>query len=312
MGFVPRGMSVAPTTGMEVRFWGVRGSVATSGAGFVRHGGNTTCVEVRAAGWRLLFDAGTGIRALGEAMLKEDLRIPTAIFFTHLHWDHLQGFPFFGPAWDPRFKLHLFGPGEGGGERLEAALRAQMMPPGFPVTLEAMRATMYFGDAPPDRKLEPAPGLVIRSAALDHPNGCNGYRVEADGASFAFCTDVEVEPGTLPKSVVEFARGADLLAFDAQYTPEEYCGAHGPCRKGWGHSTMIDAARVADAAGVRRLLLTHHDPSHDDATVDAKVESARTVFAATDSAYEGLRVSLRGRRPWASLEESTTSEVSVH
>lgn len=301
---------------MEVRFWGTRGSVATSGAQFVRHGGNTTCVEVRAGGWRLVFDAGTGIRALGEAMLRDDaLRLPTAIFFTHLHWDHLQGFPFFGPAWDPRWKLFLFGPGEGGGARLETSLRQQMLPPQFPVTLESMRASMEFRDAPPNRKLELGEHVLVKSAALDHPNGCNGYRVEADDASFVFCTDVEVAPDApLPANVVAFARGADLLAFDAQYTPEEYHGQSGPCRRGWGHTTMIEAARVAEAAAVKRLLLTHHDPSHDDDAIQAKVDAARVIFPGTDAAHEGQRLRLRGARPWIRLsdEPSTTSEVSIH
>src|SRR3954462_6591017 len=147
------------------------------------------------------------------------------------------------PAFAKGAELELFGPGAGGGAKLRAALSAQMQPPTFPVTLAAMGAAMTFHDA----KVGDEIGVneaVVKTIGLDHPNGCIGYRVEGDGASVVFCTDVEMG-ATIREDLVEFARGADLLIFDAQYTPSEYEGKVGPPKKGWGHSTMIDAAKLA-------------------------------------------------------------------
>ncbi|HVO31997.1 MAG TPA: MBL fold metallo-hydrolase, partial [bacterium] len=263
------------------------GSVATSGPEFARFGGNTTCVEVLVGGQRIVFDAGTGIRGLGQRMMKSARPGRTAIFWSHLHWDHIQGFPFFAPAFARGTELELYGPGEGGGARLKSALSAQMQPPSFPVTLEAMGAAMEFHDA---RVGEP---VVLREAvvtpiSLDHPNGCLGYRVDGEGASVVFCTDVELG-GRIREDLVEFARGADLLIFDAQFTPSEYEGKVGPSRKGWGHSTMIEAARLAAAAEVKNLALTHHDPAHGDRIVERMESAARFTFNNTAAAREGER-----------------------
>lgn len=272
---------------MQVRFWGVRGSVACGGPEFARFGGNTTCVEVTVGGQRIVFDAGTGIRGLGAALLKQPrLGGRTAIFWSHLHWDHVQGFPFFAPAFVRGHALSLHGPGKNGGARLKVALARQMQPPAFPVTLDAMGAWMEFHDAPSGR-VQPLHEAVVHALAVDHPNGCNAYRVEGDGASVVFATDVEQGPGELDDNLVAFARGADLLILDGQYTPSEYEGRIGPSRKGWGHTTMIDAARVARAAGVKNLALTHHDPSHDDRIVARMESAARFVFENTAAAREG-------------------------
>lgn len=270
---------------MRVTFWGVRGSIATSGPAFARFGGNTTCVEIVVGGQRIILDAGTGIRALGDRMVREARPGRTAIFWSHLHWDHIQGFPFFAPAFRKGTELALYGPGIGGGARLREALSAQMQPPTFPVTLDAMGAGMEFHDAPAGESFA-LHEAVVKTIALDHPNGCNGFRVEGDGASVVFCTDVEVG-GRVREDLVEFAHGADLLIFDAQYTPSEYEGTIGPSKKGWGHSTMIDAARLARAAHVKNLALTHHDPAHSDAVVERMESAARFTFDNTAAAREG-------------------------
>ena len=279
---------------MVVKFWGVRGSVATSGPEFARFGGNTTCVEVVVGGQRIILDAGTGIRALGEQMRRQPrCGGRTAIFWSHLHWDHIQGLPFFTPAFMKGVELSLHGPGEGGGAALRAALDKQMKPPQFPVTLDVLGAALEFHDAPSGAVI-PVNEALVEAIGLDHPNGCIGYRVEGDGASVVFFTDVEVKPGTLPEHMVELARGADLLIMDGQYTPSEYDGTIGPPKRGWGHSTMMDAARLARAAGVKNLALTHHDPAHTDPIVERMEMAARFVFDNTAAAREGDRFEFRG------------------
>ncbi len=279
---------------MRVKFWGVRGSVATSGPETARFGGNTTCVEVTVGGQRIILDAGTGVRGLGERMRRMPrLGGRTALFFSHLHWDHVQGFPFFTPAFVKGHELSLFGPGAGGGEALRRVLDKQMQPPSFPVTLEAMGSVLSFQDATPNG-FSVVNEAIVRALPVKHPNGCMAYRVEGDGASVVFCTDVEQGPGALDESIVEFAKGADLLIFDGQYTPGEYDGTIGPPKKGWGHSTMVDAARVAKAAGVKNLALTHHDPSHPDKVVERMELAARFVFDNTAAAREGDEFEFRG------------------
>jgi phosphoribosyl 1,2-cyclic phosphodiesterase len=285
-------------TVMEIRFWGVRGSVAGCGAAVARIGGNTSCVEVTHQGHRLIFDAGTGIRGLGEAMLREAGPHRAALFFSHLHWDHVQGFPFFTPAYLPSTALELYGPGTDGAEALKAGLAQQMTPPHFPVTLSAMRAEISFRSAPSAVPLRVGP-FTVTPFDLPHPQGSTGYRVETSTGVFVYATDVELAAAELTPEIRRGMQGADVLCLDAQYTPEEYCGGHGPAKKGWGHSTMIEAARVARAVNAKRLFLFHHDPSHGDEAVEGMAESARKVFSACEPAREGKKVVLEAADlPW--------------
>lgn len=273
---------------MQVRFWGVRGSVAASGAEVARVGGNTSCVEVTHQGQRLILDAGTGIRALGDELLRAGGPVEAALLFSHLHWDHVQGFPFFAPAYRPDTRLLLYGPGPGGDVALREALSRQMSPPGFPVTLEAMRAQLRFLPALPGESIQLG-GFVVRPFALPHPQGCMGYRIEAEGRSFVFMTDVELSLEAMTPEIRAAIVGADALCLDAQYTPAEYQGIAGVPKKGWGHSTMIDAAQVAAAAGVGRLFLFHHDPAHNDDLVEEMAQKARAHFPSAEPAREGVR-----------------------
>jgi phosphoribosyl 1,2-cyclic phosphodiesterase len=275
---------------MDIRFWGVRGSVATSGLQVARVGGNTACVEVVSHGERLILDAGTGLRGLGEALLRAGGPVRATVLWSHLHWDHVQGFPFFAPAFAPSTALTLYGPGEGGDRALEAVLAGQMQPPTFPVTLAAMRGARAFRSARPGEAFEVGPFRVL-PLALEHPQGCLGFRVEADGGVFVYATDVELTADALPREAAAGFEGADVLVLDAQYTPDEYAGrAGGPPRRGWGHSTHVEAARVARLCGVRRLMLFHHDPARTDDAVDALAEEARALFPATEPAREGACV----------------------
>ncbi len=276
---------------MDIRFWGVRGSIASSGAHVARMGGNTSCLEVTSQGHRLILDAGTGIRGLGESLLKTPPANAT-LLFSHLHWDHVQGFPFFTPAYLASSDLTLYGPGPDGAQQLRSVLAQQMEAPNFPVPLSTMRSKMAFRSAVPGRVIEIGP-FRVTPVDLPHPQGCVGYVIEADGQRFAYCTDVELTSASLSPELGRALEGVDALVLDAQYTPDEYAGVQGPPKKGWGHSTMIDAAQVAKSVDAKRLFLFHHDPSRTDEQVEAMAEAAKRVFALTEPAREGLRFSAR-------------------
>jgi phosphoribosyl 1,2-cyclic phosphodiesterase len=281
------------STGFMARFWGVRGSIAAPGPGFAGVGGNTSCVEVRAGDETIILDAGTVVVPLGQAWGQG---VHATFLFTHLHWDHIQGFPFFEPAYDPASALTLYGPGACGAE-LRASLARLMRPPNFPVTLAVLEARLDFRSIRPGDEIQVGPACV-RTAALNHPQGCLGYRIEVDGVSLVHATDTEqFAPDVLDPGLVEFAEGADVLIHDAQYTDEEYDGRCGPARWGWGHSTVTAACRLARAAGVKQLVLFHHDPSHDDAVVDRLVEEARSLFGNVVTAREGMTLPLAPAAP---------------
>jgi phosphoribosyl 1,2-cyclic phosphodiesterase len=283
---------------MKITLWGVRGSIATSGPEFARVGGDTTCVEVQAGGSRLIVDAGTGVRVLGAELLREarvlGRPVEATFLFTHLHWDHIQGFPFFAPAFVPGTVLGLYGPTDADGSTLEQVLGRQMQPPSFPVPLGAMAAHKIFGSVAPGDELRVGP-FRVRARALRHPQGSLGYRIEALGHSLCIATDTEhPEDGSVDESLLDLGRDVDLLIHDAQYTEAEYEGrsATGPCRKGWGHSTHLAAAEAARAARARRLLLFHHDPTHDDDMIDAIECDAQRRFTACRAARQRACVEL--------------------
>ncbi|HVH98855.1 MAG TPA: MBL fold metallo-hydrolase [Enhygromyxa sp.] len=277
---------------MRVSFYGVRGSIATAGEPTRRYGGNTSCVAVEVAGQHLIFDAGTGIRTLGHDLARASGAAHTHahLFLSHLHWDHIQGFPFFGPAYVPGNRVDIWHVrADQAAPTARAVLAEQMQPPTFPVGLDMMRAELCFHELAPHDVVRIGPEDVrVRSASVDHPNGCVAWRVEHDGAAIVYATDLEHEPDSLPSELVELAHEADLLIYDAMYTPEEYAGLAGPSRRGWGHSTFEAGAAVAEAAGVRHLCLFHHDPAHDDGFMDALGARARRRFPATSVAMEGM------------------------
>lgn len=279
---------------MRVNFYGVRGSIATAGEPTRRYGGNTPCVAVEVAGQQLIFDAGTGIRALGLDLARASGvgRTHVNLFFSHLHWDHIQGFPFFSPAYVPGNRVDIWHVrADEHAPTARAVLSEQMQAPTFPVGLDMMRGELCFHELEPHEVVRVG-AARLRSAAVDHPNGCVAWRVEHEGAAIVYATDLEHEPDAVPDSLVELARGADLLIYDAMYTPEEYAGLAGPSRRGWGHSTFESGAAVAEAAGVRQLCLFHHDPAHDDGFMDALGARARRRFANTSVAVEGMMLEI--------------------
>jgi phosphoribosyl 1,2-cyclic phosphodiesterase len=277
---------------MKVRFWGVRGSCATSGSRHQQVGGNTSCVEVRCgapgAEQVVILDAGTGLRDLG-AELSRSGRVDAALLVSHFHWDHIQGFPFFVPAYVPGNRLAVYGGADGGS--LRAAFEAQMRAPHFPVDLSAMRAELAFHEVEAGGRFRVG-AVDVRTAAARHPNPCLAYRLDFEGASVVYATDHEHAPsGDAPDAeLVALARSADVLIYDAQYTPAEYAAG----KRGWGHSTAEEGARLAAAAGVAQLVLFHHDPARDDWQVACIEAETRGRFGATVAAREGLTLTLDG------------------
>ncbi len=280
---------------MRITFWGVRGSIPTPGPDTVEIGGNTSCVEVRAGKALMVFDGGTGLRLLGRKLVGE-MPLEAHIFFSHVHWDHIQGFPFFAPAFVPGNTIHLYG-GNNVSRTLEETLAGQMDHPSFPVHLSEMGATMRFYDLREGQTIELDAGggtkAKVTSGRGNHPNGVFAYRVDADGHSVVYATDTEHYAVVDPK-LTKLARGADILVYDSQYTPEEYAGTagFGGPKLGWGHSTFEEAAKLAHAAGVKQLVLYHHDPTQSDAMVRDKERRAKELFPNVRAAYEGLSIEL--------------------
>jgi phosphoribosyl 1,2-cyclic phosphodiesterase len=274
----------------RLRFWGVRGSIPTPGPQTVDIGGNTSCLEVRCGDQLILFDGGTGLRALGNELLKEG-PLSAAMLFSHVHWDHIQGFPFFAPAFVPGFRFDIYG-GKNLSSTLAETLAGQMNFPNFPVTLDQMAATMVFHEFDDGQRVGLGGGASVRGLMLNHPDGVYGYRLEYDGRALAYCTDTEHrdEPD---EHVLELSENAEILIYDAQYTPEEYTGEEGGMPKvGWGHSTFVEGAKLAEMAGAKRLILFHHDPSQDDEAVRDKERRCRELFPATDAAREGMVIEI--------------------
>jgi phosphoribosyl 1,2-cyclic phosphodiesterase len=274
---------------VDFEFWGVRGSIASAGSRTSRFGGNTTCLEVDTPDGVFVFDAGTGIRGLGGRLQDRSIG-QCRIFFTHIHWDHIQGLPFFTPLYDPDFNLEFYSVHDViGATALEETLRAQMNAPTFPVPWDYLQAQRSFHNVP-------AEGVDfdetrISWCQLTHPNGIAAYRIESGGQALVFATDVEHPPEGADPRLVAFARNADVLIYDAQYTPKEY-----ETRKNFGHSTWEVGIEVANKAGVEKLFLTHHDPCHDDIFLDELQTTVERVRPGTRFTHEGLRVSLSGAR----------------
>jgi len=278
---------------MKITFWGVRGSVPSPGPETVRVGGNTSCVEVRVGDALIIFDGGTGLRLLGKKLLTE-MPLTAHIFFSHVHWDHIQGFPFFDPAFIKGNTIHLYG-GKNVSRTIEETLAGQMDRPNFPVHLSDMAATMTFNDLAEGESLAIPAGVAsasLRAAPGNHPNGVWAYRIDFEGKSVMYATDTE-HYTEIDQNLATLAKGVDILIYDAQYTPEEYAGANGAASKvGWGHSTFEEAVKLAKAAGVKQLVLFHHDPTQSDDAVDAKEARAKKIFPNVIAAREGLTLQL--------------------
>ncbi len=299
-----------PVRSARLRIWGVRGSIPVPGPSTLRYGGNTSCVEVRADGEIIVLDAGTGIRELGVALEREfqSKPIKVTLLITHVHWDHIHGFPFFAPSYDKKNEIRILGY-DGGGTGPVEALKGEMATPFFPVSLT---------DLPGKIKIEKLTthsfkiGKVrVESKLMNHPGTCVGYRIFSNGGSMAYIPDNEsydVKVHSLDShhsnaaktkeraaqersELVKFLQGADILLLDSQYTDEEY-QAH----IGWGHGSLSSAVGLALDAKIRKLVLFHHDPDHDDAEIDAMLAQAQQL-----AEKRGGRLEIEAAREGAEL-----------
>jgi len=262
---------------VKIRFWGTRGSIPTPGQRTVRYGGNTACVEVRDDTDHLLvLDAGTGLRELG-IKLNGTSPLTVDLFLSHLHWDHIQGIPFFRPAYDPRSTLRLYGPTQH--RPLRELLGLGMDDPFFPVDLDGLPVNLevHEVESGSSRKVGP---YTVRATKIFHPAPALAYRIEADGRSLVYATDTEDPFSGQPNPVVELAKDADALIHDGQYLDTDF-------KPGWGHSTIATALDVARRAHAKRLVLYHHDPDRTDDALDRIGEDTQR---AADAAGGGIEV----------------------
>lgn len=272
-----------------IHFWGVRGSIACPGQNTVRYGGNTSCVEMRVGGQRLVFDGGTGLRVLGQTLLAE-LPVQAHMFFTHSHWDHIQGFPFFIPAFIRGNQFTIYGSIAPNGSTIEQRLNDQMLHPNFPVPLQIMGSNLEFKDLEVGEAIH-IQDVVVESALLNHPGEAVGYRVNWQGYAAAYITDTEHFPDRLDENVLWLARNADVMIYDSTYTDAEYY-CERTSKVGWGHSTWQEAVKIARAANVKKLVIFHHDPLHDDDFMDQIKEESAHEFPNSVVAWEGLEINL--------------------
>ncbi len=280
---------------MIVKFYGTRGSVPVCKSDFQEFGGNTTCIQVRdkESNNIAILDAGTGIRELGKDIIESGHKQDEIfIAFTHFHWDHIQGFPFFEPAFNKKQKINLLALGWGKHITcLKDIFKTQMQKEFFPIQLEKMGARFRFMLLDETKKVfktkvkKPKP-VIVKTNKHTHPGGAYGYRIELDGKAMVFCTDVE-HLNSIDEKVVKLAAGADLLIHDAQYTDEEL-----KKKKGWGHSSFSQAIEVAERANVKMLALTHHDPDHDDAFLRKMEKKCQQRFKDSFLARERMEIAI--------------------
>jgi phosphoribosyl 1,2-cyclic phosphodiesterase len=277
--------------GMTLQFWGVRGSLPTPGRATVRYGGNTLCVELRCGPHLLILDAGSGLRELGGALAASVPPVDADMLLSHTHLDHICGLPFFAAMFDPGAHIRFWGghlaPPDGIAEALLRSWQAPLMP----AMDTEFRAQTEFHDFSAGDNLQLQPGLSVGTAALRHPGNAIGYRIEWGGASVCYITDTEHPADGLDSNLLRLVAGTDVMIYDASYTEAEY-----QARVGWGHSTWQAGVHLAETAAVGQLVLFHHDPSHDDATMDAIASAVADRRPGSIVAKEGMRIAVGGIR----------------
>lgn len=289
-----------------VKFWGTRGSIPTPGEHTSRYGGNTACVEIRQEDTLIICDAGSGIRELGdELMTRSGQPITGHLLFSHCHWDHIQGFPFFAPAYrsENRFLIHGRGPGD---DRFYRFVSGQMASDYFPISFKALRADIRSSDLTATHCF--LGKVQVSHLPLEHPGGCLGYSFRVGSIKVVYMTDVELpfsgpsgslEMRACPSDMISFVEGANLLIADGQYTDEEYLE-----RRGWGHSSCFSTVDLAVSGRVKHLAIFHHDPTRSDYDVDDLVDACRSR-----AMRHGSSLIVTGAREGVELRY-TASEVS--
>lgn len=274
---------------MYIRFWGVRGTIPTPGPNTVRVGGNTSCIEIRTSDKQLIIlDAGSGIRGLGQALQKENSgRIVGNILISHTHWDHIQGFPFFGPVFGRTNRFVLVGQ-KRVGKRLEETLAGQFIEPYLPFSYKTLPADLIVKEVKDGETIIIGDSTRVKVADLSHPGGCLGFRIESEGAVFTYCSDVGHSDDRFDLNVLKLAQGADLFVHDSHFGTVEECKRYSD----WGHSTWLEAAQAAIEANVKCLGLFHFSPDLTDDEVDVILQKTRRIFPKTLVAREGLELQL--------------------
>ena len=280
---------------MIITFYGVRGSTASPGPHTVKYGGNTSCVHIELEnGHDLVLDAGTGIRQLGNQLLHKSA--PTNILLSHGHWDHIQGYPFFAPIYQPDRDLHIYIAIERG-RRLFSTLFEQMDGTHFPVRAEDLPSNNFPKFKGIESELYEREGIGVVQQALNHPGGGSAYKIDENGMTCAYVTDNELDPPYAPNTNydqwVRYLHGVDVLIHDAQYTPDDM-----PHKHGWGHSLISQVRQLATDAEVGALVMFHHDPDRSDSELDeiqienANYLKAHRAPAQSVCAAEGMRIEL--------------------
>lgn len=263
-----------------LKFWGVRGSIPSPGPETVRYGGNTACIELRIDDQIFILDAGSGLRNLGTALLLEDRPLQLTFLFSHTHWDHIQGLPFFMPAYNAKNTIALYGAND-----LRNILSGQMQPNYFPLKLDDVTAEISFHSL--ETGSQDVQGIPVEVFRLNHPGMTLGFRFKIGNTEIVYISDNEPADVDLPADpLLSFVKDADILIHDAQYTPEEY-----PDHLGWGHSPFTFPLELAIAAQVKKLVLFHHDPQHSDDEVDTILARARQMCADRSSSLEVIAAS---------------------
>ncbi len=269
----------------QVTFWGVRGSLPIPGPQTVKYGGNTSCVQLQIAERLIILDAGTGIYKLGQQLMKGGNRVCGDIFITHTHWDHIQGFPFFAPAFAKNNHFNLYGPTRADIDFADL-MKGQMTYQHFPVNLDSMGADIFFHELLSGDVLELGENIVVKTTHNNHPNGGLSYRFDFDNRSCCYVTDTE-HFSCINDRLREFINDTDLLIYDTNYTDEEYSNFIG-----WGHSTWQEGIKLAQSAGVKKLVLFHHDKERSDEDMDKIEKQAQEHFPDCVAAREGMVISL--------------------
>jgi phosphoribosyl 1,2-cyclic phosphodiesterase len=270
----------------QVKVWGARGSIAVAGADFEKYGGNTACIEVRCGEHRLIFDAGSGIREAGLDMLADQTQ-QVDLFFSHCHYDHIIGLPFFKPLYNPSIVVNVWSGHLAGVMTTAEMIKQFVSPPYFPVKLDICKASLDFHDFRAGDVLSPRPGISIRTFTLNHPGGCIGYRIEWGGKALALVFDIEHVEGVLDPTALELMADADLAIYDSAFTESEM-----DRYRGFGHSTWEQGVKLAQQAKAKRLMLFHHAPSRTDGEMALIERLAQEAFPATVAARDGMLLDL--------------------
>ena len=265
-----------------VRFWGVRGSVPCPGKETVRYGGNTSCLEIRCGAHLLIFDGGTGLRPFDLA-LAADGPLDADVFFSHVHLDHICGWPYFTGLLRPETSLTVSAGHLLPDHTIRQVLTGLLSEPFTPVRADGVRPRVTYHDFLAGETLEPRSGIRLRTAPLNHPQGATGYRVEYDGRTICYLTDTEHVPGAPDRNILDLIADADMVIYDSTYTDDEF-----PAHVNWGHSTWQEGVRLCDAAGVKRFVVFHHDPDHDDAFLDRVAADVERMRPGSVVAREGM------------------------